>query len=144
MAGEVGAVPQVPAAAHHRQVDAGPPPLNPNGEDVCVLRGHAGVVFDSLLVQHARQRAELVPDLASRLEAQCLRMFQHLRLQRLHHLLLLAKQETFRIDHVARIVLRRDMTDTRSRTPLDLVQQAGPGTIVEYRVFAGAKAKDLL
>ena len=49
---KVRAVAEVPAAAHHRQIDAGAPTFDLNRQDVGVLRRHAGVVFDRLLVQH--------------------------------------------------------------------------------------------
>ena len=87
---KVGPVAEVAAAAHHRQVDAGAAAVDLDREDVGVLRRHAGVVLDRLLVQHARQRADLVADLGRLLELQRLGARHHLRLQRVHQLLLLA------------------------------------------------------
>ena len=98
---EVGPVAQVPAAAHHRQVHARATALHLHGKDVGVLARHAGVVLHRLLVQHARQRAELVADLGRLLELQRVGVRHHLRLQRVHHLLLLAEQETLGVAHVA-------------------------------------------
>ena len=104
----------------------------------------AGVVLDRLLVQHARQRADLVPDLGRLLELQRLGARHHLRLQRIHQLLLLALQEALGVGDVARVVVGRDVVDARARAALDLVEQARPGAVGEHRVLAGAQVEHLL
>ena len=132
------------AAAHHRQVDAGAAAVDLDREHVGVDDAAAGVVLDRLLVQHARQRADLVPDLGRLLELQRLGARHHLRLQRIHQLLLLALQEALGIDDVACVVVGRDVVDAGRRAALDLVEQARPGAVGEHRVLARAQVKDLL
>ena len=56
VAGEVGAVAQVPAAAHHRQVDAGLAALHLDRQDVHVHIPVFAADFHRLLVQHLGQR----------------------------------------------------------------------------------------
>ena len=97
----------MPSPAHHRQVDAGAAALHLDRQDVGVASVGAGVVLDPLLVQHARQRTELVADLGRLLELERLGTRHHLLLQVVHQRLLLAPQELLGMRHVARIVGRR-------------------------------------
>jgi hypothetical protein len=96
----------MPAAAHHRQVDAGPAAVDLDREDVGIAGAGSGVVLDRLLVQHRAQRADLVAQLGRLLELQRLGAGHHLRLQRIHQLLLLAFEEALGIGDVAGVVLR--------------------------------------
>ena len=137
-------VAEMPATAHHRQVDAGPATLHLDRQDVGVAGGDTGVVLDRLLVQHPRQRAELVAYLGRLLELQRLGVFHHLRLQPVHDLLLLALQEALGVRHISRVVVGGDQLHARTRAALDLVQQARPAAVVEHRVLAGAQPEHLL
>ena len=107
---EVRPVAEVAAAAHHRQVDAGAAALQLDRQDVDVrvARRQAALVH-RLLVQHARQRADLVAHdrrparTAARSACAIMR-----RLQRLQHGIGLAEQKALGIGDVARVVgLRR-------------------------------------
>ena len=141
---EVRPIAQVAAAANHRQIDAGAAAVDLDREHVGVDDAAAGVVLDRLLVQHARQRADPVADLGRLLELQRLGALQHLGLERIHQLLLLALQEALGVGDVLGVVLDRDVVDARPRAALDLVQQARPGAVGEHRVLAGAQVKHLL
>jgi len=144
MPGKVRAVAQMPPATHHREVHAGAAALHLHREDVGILGGHAGVVFHGLLVQHARQRADLVADLRRLFEVQGIGVRHHLRLQTVHDLLLLAAEESLGVAHVARVVLGRDVAHAGRRAALDLVEQTRPRTVGEDGVLAGAQLEDLL
>jgi hypothetical protein len=86
---EVGPVAQVAAAAHHGQVHAGAATLHAHGKNVHVLiRGS----FHRLLVQHARERRDLVAQLGRLLELQPIGVRHHARLQLLQERLRLAAQ----------------------------------------------------
>jgi hypothetical protein len=141
---KIGPIAEVASATNHRQVDAGAAAVDLDREDVGVDRPSAGVVLDRLLVQDARQRADLVPDLGRLLELQRVGARHHLRLQRVHQLLLLALQEALGVGDVARVVLGRDVVDAGARAALDLVQQARPRPVGEHRVLAGAQVEHLL
>ncbi len=145
MRGEVGAVAQVAASAHHRQVHAGAAALELHGEDVDVLvaRRQAALVH-GLLVQHPRQRRDAVAVLRGALELEHLGVAHHLGLQLGHHRLVVAQQEALGVVHVARVVGRRDQAHARARAALDLVQQAGPRAVGEHGVLAGTQAEHLL
>ena len=144
MGREVRPVAEMTAAAHHREIHAGAAALHLHRENVGVFRRHSGVVLDRLLMQHARQGAELIANVGGLLEVQRLGVRHHFRLQRVHHLLLLAEQKPLGVADVARIVFARDVVDARSGAALDLVQQTRPRAVVEHRVFAGAQLEDFL
>jgi hypothetical protein len=141
LAREVGAVAQVAAAAHHRQVDAGAAALHHHGDDVDVgvARG-----FHALGVQHLRQRLDLVAHRCRLLELQVLGVGQHLRVQVFQHLGLAPAQEFGGVVDVAPVVLGRDQVHAGPAAAADLVQQAGTRAVVEDAVLAGAQLEHLL
>ena len=116
---EVRSVAQVAATAHHRQVHTRAAAFHLHGQDVGVLRRRAGVVLDRLLVQHARQRTDLVADLGRLLELQGLRMRHHLRLQRAEQLLLLAEQKALGVHSGVRVTAQHQPREPR-RAWLDM------------------------
>ena len=134
-------VTQVPAAAHHRQVDAGASALHAHRQNVHILVGRG---FNGLLVQHARQRRDLVAQLGRLLEFQLFGVRHHALLQVLQHFMRFAAQHGFGMRHIAGIGVARDQICTRAGAALDLVQQTGPGAVGKHRVFASAQAKHLL
>jgi hypothetical protein len=138
---EVRPVAQVAAAAHHGQVDAGLAALHLHRQDVDVLVG-SGV--HRLLVQHLGQRAHLVAQLGGLLEFELLGMRQHALLQLPAARLACRRAGTPRRCARPRVVLRGDQLHAGTRAALDLVQQAGPGSVGEHRVLAGAQAEHLL
>ena len=138
---EIRSVPQVAAAAHHGKVHAGAAALHAHREDVHILVIHR---LDGLLVQHARQRLDLVAHLGRLLKFELVGTRHHARLQRLQQLLRFAAQQRLGMLHVGGIGLRRNQVHAGPGAALDLVQQAGPGAVGKHRVFAGAQPKDLL
>jgi hypothetical protein len=142
---EVGPVAEVAPATHHGQVDAGAAAGHLHRQDVDVaVDGREAALVHRLLVQHTRQRADAVAQLGRLLELQRFRVRHHLRLQVLDHLLLFALQEAFGVAHVACIVGGVMKPTQGPEQRLDLVQQAGPRTVLEDRVLAGAQQEDLL
>ena len=138
---EVGPVAQVAAAAHHGQVHAGAATLHAHGKNVHVLvRGG----FHRLLVQHARERRDLVAQLGRLLELQPLGVGHHARLQLLQERLGFAAQKRLGVRHVLRIGLGRYQAHAGRGAALDLVEQAGPRAVGKHRVLAGAQAEHLL
>ena len=115
MGRKIRAVAKMAAAANHRQVDAGPPARDPHRQDVdvAIARRQAALIH-ALLVQHPRQRADLVAHLGRALEFQRVRESHHLSLQRTDHLARIAQQEPLGMRHVATIVLGRDQADARA------------------------------
>src|SRR5471032_639538 len=138
---EVGAVAQVAPAAHHRQVDAGAPALHDDGDNVDVgvaARLHA------LLVQHARQRRNLIAHPGGLLEFEFGRIAVHFLFQVGQHFALPAAQEARGVVDVDLVVLGRDQFHARRAAAADLVQQAGPGAVGVDAVLAGADQEHLL
>jgi hypothetical protein len=124
---EVGAVPQVPAAAHHGQVHASAAAVHPHGQDVDIaVAGREAAGIHRLLVQHPRQGADLVAHLGRLLEGQHLGVRQHTLLQAFHHLLRVTEQKGFGILHVAGVIRRTHQAHTRPGAAAYLVQQTGP------------------
>ena len=139
--GEVRPVTQVAATAHHGQIDAGAPALHTHGEDVHILVVHR---FNGLLVQHPRQRLDLVAHLGRLLEFELVRVRHHAHLQRLQQLLRFTTQQRLSMLHVGGIGFGRNQVHTRPGAALDLVQQAGPRAVGKHRVFAGAQPEHFL
>jgi hypothetical protein len=139
---EVGPVAQVAAAAHHGQVHAGAATLHAHGKNVHVLvRGG----FHRLLVQHARERRDLVAQLGRLLELQPLGVGHHARLQLLQERLGFAAQKRLGVRHVAAHRPRgRYQAHAGRGAALDLVKQARPRAVGKHRVLAGAQAEHLL
>ena len=141
LAGEIGAVAQVAPAAHHGQVDAGAPALHQHGDDV-----HVGVArrFHALLVQHARQRGDLVAHHHGLLEFELGGKGVHLLFQVRQHFALAPAQEARRVFHVVLVVFLADQVHARRAAAADLVQQARPRAVGVHAVLAGADEKNLL
>ncbi len=138
-------VAEVAAAAHHRQVHAGPAAGHAHREDVDVAVGSGQAArLDRLLVQHARQRADAVAPLGCALVVQRLGAGAHALRQLVDHRLRLAAQEALGMFDIERVVLVRDQPDAGPRAAPDLVQQAGPRAVREHGVLAGAQPEDLL
>jgi hypothetical protein len=139
------AVAQVAAAAHHREVHAGAAALHAHGQDVDVLvAGRQAARVHRLLVQHPRQRLDLVAQLRRFLVLEGVGVGHHALLQRVQHLLLLAEQEALGVGHVALVVLRVHEADARRAAAADLVQQARPRAVGKDRVLASAQPEHLL
>ena len=141
MHGKVSPVAQMPAPAHHRQVDAGAPALHTHSEDVHVLVARC---LHRLLVQHARERRDLVAHLRRLLKLQPLGVRQHALLQSLHHRPRFAAQQGFGMGHVLGIGFGRNQAHTGRAAAFDLVEKARTRAVGKHRVFAGAQAKHLL
>ena len=95
-------------------------------------------------MQHIRQSRHLVAQLCGLFKLQLLRVGHHARLEAAHHVLRLAAQKALGIGHVLRIVGWLNVPHAGAGAALDLVQQAGPCAVGEYRVLAGAQAEHLL
>ena len=100
--------------------------------------------FHRLLVQHARERGNLVAQHGGLLELQRLRMRRHARLQRLQQRLRFAAQKLPGARHVRRVILMADQAHARRSAALDLIKQARPRAIGKNRVLTRAQAKHLL
>ena len=143
---EVGPVAEMAAAAHHRQVDAGPAALHLDRQDVDVLVAGTPGCWRRPPAGAARATASR-SGRATRPPARtrsALGVGHHALLQVVEHLLGVAAQEALGIGHVARVVVGRDQADAGPRAAPDLVQQAGPRAVREHRVLAGAQAEHLL
>ncbi len=140
---KAGLVAQMPAAAHHGEVDAGEPAVLHDRKHVGIGIRSGGV--DRLLVQHARQRAELVAHRGCLLEAaEFTREILHAGFHLAHHVGTVAFEEAHGAIDVVRVARGIDQSDARRAAAMDLVQQAGPRAVRVHGVFAGAQAKDLL
>ena len=139
--GEVRSVAQVAATAHHGQVDAGAAALHTHGQNV-----HVFVVcrFNGLLVQHTRQRLDLVAHFGRLLKFEPVGVRHHARLQGLQQFLGFAPQQGLSVRHIGRVGLGRDQIHARPGAALDLVQQAGPRSVGKHRVFASAQPEHFL
>jgi hypothetical protein len=141
MGREVGPVAQVAPAAHHGQVDAGTPALHLDGQDVGVS---FAVRFHGLLVQHARQRRDLVAQLGRLLELQ-LSACAIMRASSVQHLLGVAAQESAR--RAARPARTASALIRPTQGPeqrLIWYSRQGRVRLAEHRVLAGAQPKHLL
>ena len=145
MAGEVGAVSQMAAAAHHGQVDAGAPARHFDRQyvDILVHRRQAAGVH-RLLVLHAGQCGDAVAQRGRLFVLQRLGVPHHLDLQVANDLLRFTQQKALDVAHVAPIVGGADLAYAGARAAVDLVQQAGPRAVAENRVLAGAQLEQLL
>ena len=138
---KVRPVAQVATAAHHGQVHAGAAALHAHGQNVHIL-----VVggFDRLLVQHARQRRELVAHLGRLLELQPVGVRHHARFELLQQLAGFAAQHGLGIAHIQRIGFGRYQIHAGAGATLDLIEQTGAAAVGKHRVLAGAQPKDFL
>ncbi len=138
---KVGSIPQMATAAHHRQINAGAPALHFDRQDIHVLVRHR---LNRLLVQHPRQRSDLVAQFSRLLKFQPLGVRHHAGLQLLQQLLRIAAQQRFGVRNVLGISLAPNQAHARRGATLDLVQQTRARAVGKHRVFAGAQAKHLL
>jgi hypothetical protein len=138
---KVGAIAQVPAPAHHGQVDARLPAFDPHGQDVDIPVRHR---LHRLLVPHIRKRGNLVAQFGGPLELKPLGMGQHAQFQRADHGLRLAAKEAAGVRDVLRVIGLGDVPHTGAGAALDLVQQAGARAVGKHRVLARTQAKRLL
>mmetsp|Transcript_44541 Transcript_44541/g.104556 ORF Transcript_44541/g.104556 Transcript_44541/m.104556 type:complete len:403 (-) Transcript_44541:1288-2496(-) len=145
MAREKRPIPQMPAAAHHREVHAGPAALHFDGQDVHITVAAGGAaLLDDLLLQHLGQGLDLVAHLGRQLVVLAVGEGHHLLLQRRHDLVGLAAKKALGAGHVAGVVPRLAGRHAGPGAALDLVQQAGTAAVVEDAVLAGAQLEDLL
>ena len=144
VAGKVRPVTQVPAAAHHGQVDAGFAAMQLDGQDVGVNVGVFATQLHRLLVHDFGERRNLVAQLGRQLKLKQAGMVLHFALELGDDLLRLAAQKTLGVSNILRIIFSADMAYAGRRAALDLVEQAGPGAVVKDRVFAVTQAKNFL
>ena len=116
-------VPEMASTADHGQVHAQPAALRVHGDDVGV-----GVVagIHRLLLQHARERPELVAQRRRTLELQARGRGMHALLDVGEHGLAVATQEAQCIGHVGRVLTGADQARARCGASVDLVQHARP------------------
>ena len=98
---EIGAIPEVPPAAHHCKVDARLAAFDANRDDVGV-----GVAcdLDALLLQDARERAQLVANRSRLLVTLFLGADRHGGLEVSHHRTALPAQETLGVRDIPAVV----------------------------------------
>ena len=140
-AGIVIAVAPVLVGADEEDLHAGLPALHVERHDIGL--GHAARV-DALRALHLGQRADPVAQRRRALELHRLRGRLHLGRELFLHLCRAAREEAFGIGDRGGIAGAVDMADAGPRTPLDLVEQAGPRPAVEHRVRAVAQKERLL
>ena len=119
-------------------VNAGIGLVEHRGDDV----GVAALVGHDLLVLDAPQRGDAVAYDRGFLELLLCGGGFHVPGQFVEQFLALALQEQLRIVHLVRVFLFRYEADARRRAALDLILQAGPGTVAEIAVLALANLKD--
>ena len=144
VAGKVRPVTQVPAAAHHGQVDAGFAAMQLDGQDVGVNVGVFATQLHRLLMHDFGERRNLVAQLGRQLKLKQAGMVLHFALELGDDLLRLAAQKTLGVSNILRVIFSADMAYAGRRAALDLVEQAGPGAVVKDRVFAVTQAKNFL
>ena len=138
---KISAIPQMPSAPDHGQVDASAAPLHPHGQNI-----HIGVGprVHRLLVQDLGQGRHLVTHLGGQLKLQPLGVLHHPGFHLLQQRLGLAAQKSLGMLHVVGIGLRADQIDARARAALDLIKQTGPGPVGKHRVFTSAQTEHFL
>ena len=144
VAGKVRPVTQVPAAAHHGQVDAGFTPMQFDGQDVGVNVGVFATQLHRLLVHDFGERSNLVAQLGRQLKLKQAGVVLHFALELGDDFLRLAAQKTLGVSNILRVIFSADMAYAGRRAALDLVEQAGAGAVVKDRVFAVTQAKNFL
>ena len=141
MGGEMRPIAQVAPPTHHGQVDAGSAALRHHRQHVHILVAHT---FDRLLVQHGRQRGDLVAYFSRLFVLQALCVGHHAFLQVGHDHFGLTQQEALGLGHRTAIVFLTDQIDTGPAAPFDLIQQARTGSVVVDRIFASAQQEHFL
>ena len=140
-AGELRAVAEVAAAAHHGDVHAGEAVGLDRGQHIDVL---VLAAVDELLVQHGLQHAHLVAAGGGLLEGEALGGGLHPVREVVDDLARLAVEEAGGEPDVGGIGLGLDQPDAGRGATLDLVQQAGTRAVGEDGVLAGAQLEGLL
>ena len=133
-------VPQVQTAADEENLHAGMPALHVAGDDVELPPGRA----DILVLLYLPQADNLVPVLRGALIIQPVCCLLHGRGQFPDHFLVAAFQEHDRMFYVFPVIPGADQSHAGRGAALDLVLQAGPGTIPEEGVIALPDPEQLL
>ena len=105
--------------------------------------GHAARI-DALGGLHLGQRADAVAQGGGAFELHCFGCGGHLGGQRFLHRRGFARQELLGILDRACVIGGGDVIDARARAALDLIQQTGPGAVLECRLRTGAQQEHLL
>src|SRR5712692_1763973 len=130
------AVAELPAAAHHHQVYAGQTLLHRDRDDVDV-DVVAGVGVQALA--HLGERLDLVAVDRRFLVAPRVGGLLHARLDPRERGVAAALEVELRALDVLRVSFGADQSYAGRGAPADLVQQAGPRSVLEHRVLAGAQ-----
>ena len=133
MAGEIGAIAPIVAAAEKKYLHAGMTPGLMRRDDVGI--GKAGDM-DVLVSLHQRERAYAVADQRRGLEVERLGGAVHLGRQTLLDVAAAPGQKQLRLLDQPRVIVAFDPADAGRAAALDLMQQAGTGPIVEHTVAA--------
>ena len=137
-----GFVAQMPAAAHHRQIDAVARIRLRHSDDVGI-----GVItggLHGLLLHHAGQRRNFVAVQRGRFKVQFARRRLHFRLQIVQYLIRLAPQKFHAVGHVFGIAFRVNQPNARRAASVDLIQHTRARTVAVHGFVAGTQAKHLL
>src|SRR6266705_3200439 len=132
------AVPELPAAAHHHQVDAGEAVLHGDRDDIDIdVRAGVGVLAladldEGLDLVAVDRRLLVAPRVGSLL---------HAGLEPFERGVAAALEVELRALDVFRVSRGGDVSHARCRAAPDLVEQAGPRAVLEDRVLAGAQPK---
>src|SRR5256885_7668715 len=111
------------------------------GDDVRINSPAAGNKLDFTTL---RKRSVLVAKGRSLFVSLLVGRAPHALLQATYRLVLPALQKQLGAPDIFCVIRLVNQARTRAGTTLDLVQQAGTGTIGEYRVLAGAQTKNFL
>src|SRR5258708_37731610 len=135
---EEAAVPELPAAAHHHQVDAGEAVLQGDRDDIDIdVRAGIGV----LTLADLDERLNLVAVDRRLLVAPRVGGPLHAGLEPLERGVAASLEVPLRALDVFRVGGSRDVSHARRGAAPDLVEKAGPRAVLEDRVFTGAQPK---
>lgn len=141
MTWEMDAGPPVLTGANEKDLNRRQTALNRDGKDISLVQP---IGIDILLGPDDRQRPDPVPQRCRPLKRHLLGRAVHLRGQLSLKVTGLAAQEIRRLVCQTAIRLRVDQAHTGRRTPLDLVQHAGPLPLAVNAILAGPQEKGFL
>src|SRR5947207_6129705 len=131
-------VSELPAAAHHHQVDAGESVLQGDRDDIDIdIRARVGV----LALAHLGEGLDLIAVDRRLLVAPRVGSLLHAGLEPLERGVAASLEVELRALDVLRVGSGGDVSDARRGAAPDLIEKAGPRAVLEDRVFAGAQPK---
>src|SRR5882672_2588023 len=135
---EKAAITELPAAAHHDQVDAGEAVLHGDRDDIDIdVRAGVGV----LALADLGEGLDLVAVDRRLLVVSRVGGLLHARLEPLERGVAAALEVELRALDVFRVGGGGDLSHARRGAAPDLVEKAGPRAVLEHRIFAGAQPK---